>query len=421
MHSIRLIKILLAVGILVGSGVPGINEEIKQFSFRLEARCQSLSEGSIQFENYAGTMSQEQYKRIRSKILKSQLNTKPLDIVALLKTMVDGDDCKIKRGYKGAIFYKAGDNMDKWRLTREAIPEFSNDQHLAEIARQKGLKLENYELKTQDVAYNGEYVLSLNDNKNAVYYDRARSSFPRVSTLDISLSELRMMGEKGARPGQTISTFTKNGNDTVVFADEKSSATYTFSKKLGYAPLNVTAQLKGRDLLEMLYAYSSDSDDEFLPRPCISIKADFLRNGTVKFDLWSVNRWLPRVAEEDLKIKLPEEYVIIDRRFGKTPLIARIKEPALLDIEESGLSDITEVQDDMERQGSDVSPEAKNIVTSENIPASTKSDLGHDHKILAEENRKHRFWLLLPLLLLVVSCGAALFLSIKRKKTNTTL
>jgi len=416
----KMVRTFFVITMFASPKVYGIDNVTKAIAMRLTARYQSLSEGSIQYEHYEANMSHEQYKNLRSIILNSQFDASPMDIVKRLRAVADSNECRIWRGYEGTMYYKNDDSTERWRLTRETMLEFYNYSHLVELAKKnkkdlKKISIER-ERRTQDAAYDGKHVISVNNNKEVVYYEHDKVSFPQINSLDISLSQWRMMAEKGANPGQTISTSTKDGICSLVFDNKTSSATYKFDSALGYAPLSVRAESKGKDVLEILYAYKNEYDDNFLPRPCLSSTASFKPNGTVGVTLWAFESWLPEVTEDDLEVKLPEEYTLVDHRFGQTPLITRINVPDLPPLEESTMSNIEGGLDNVEIQGPNIVPEMdSNVVPGmdSNMNVQSKDVLAASEA--TSHKQEHRLWKY-SLLFLIIFCAGIFFLRAKIKK-----
>jgi hypothetical protein len=317
--------LVIIAGVVLSAGIGSIDEEAKELGRRLRGRRGSLCEGSIDFTHYNLTVSSGQYERLRARVLASQFDLSvPVIANELSKLIRSSGDVTVGRVRKGSLFYKWGANEDRWRLLRHRVIVESPDakQRLEQMAEERAVEAVSLESDNEEIGYNGEYTLSVIDGKKAIYENaEARRRFPGVDTLDISLSSLHMMVEEGARPGQTIRTSSTDDQVSVVFSSESSSATYVFSRRLAYAPVHVYAEAKSKRLLEKLYAYSTGTGDAFLPRPCVALESDFRSDGTVEIDLWLVDRWLTTVAESDLQVKLPAEYLLVDRRFGGKPLL----------------------------------------------------------------------------------------------------
>ncbi len=294
-----------------------IADDVAELGKRLVARHGTLVQGTIEYETRVFVTDKTVYDRLRNTITHAQYILPDDDITKLIALIGQSDGTKPTTGFSGNWYYDST-KTDQWRITRVKLPEFSPPADTQQAGPDSP--------RTEDVAFNGQYVTSVRNNEYVVYRTKATVlDYPQVMELDISLAPWHSMLEMGPNPGQKITASADNDEHKLVFATEQpgpqaSSVTHLYSASLGYAPLRTVSEVGGIVKMEIFHAYTLDREGTTIPTPTLTTKADFVGGGKVRLVVWHIKTWKDTVKETDLKPVLPESYVMVDQRFGKSPL-----------------------------------------------------------------------------------------------------
>jgi len=293
---------------------------------RLTGRRAALSEGSVSYESYLCAVSQGDYEAFREKVLGKDQGSMATDARELANRFAVLPEVQGINKYEGSMFYRYGER-DKWRLVRRRIGIASEESRRLETEAAKNKQVVVRSPDREDVAYNGEYVMSLRDDAE-LNLDRENTAidYPRIEELDISLFPWYYLRQRGANPGQTISGKIEGTTATITYANQRkdgsrSAVSYEYRMDLGYAPSRVWGESDGKLFMERLYAYGdADPNGNGLNTPILCCQADFKPGGWVRVQLWVVKKWIQQVSDDDLNVKLPEKYIVVDNRYGNVPL-----------------------------------------------------------------------------------------------------
>jgi hypothetical protein len=310
-HGIRAVFVAVAMASwLAAFGSDEADREMtrEEFVEHLLARQETLSEGTVRFSHYVLRVQSDYFKSLKAEVTDKRSSLQ--DLRQFLGNAERANSTDLIGAFTGAYFYRG----DKWRLALGRSDEFGSPEERLRALAKPGVRIVP-QVKTEDIAYNGEYITHLQDNNKLILRPFEEGKYFSLWKIDFSFYPWQSMLDAPLQQGQRQSFVVTDGS--VQFTDTFPSGVTTtvFSSVHGYGPVFMKAVVSdGKTVQDQICRLVSDQHR--LPTVEVSLNGRYEKDGSVKVDFWLVSQWSPDVSDSDLAVSLPPDYVEIDERFG---------------------------------------------------------------------------------------------------------
>ena len=330
---LSLITILASPRLLAAADLQGLVHA-------LEGRLAQFGQGTIHYKYYKFKCTPDVFRKIKDsfdqKTAGSSIRTRNNRLRALLY----GPSIDRMTAYRGTIYYEA--QGKQWRLVKKTIDRYGhNIEKLEKLAAKLSKGAHGKKVKVllptvdEDVSYDGKTLLKLENNKTLIKSGvKLAMAYPTICSLDISLAPWYMALENAPPANQTITVKAQGSIWSISYLDRltggritnvvNQNVVYEFDAAKGFVPVRIYGTDNNKTIFEMLFHCHKARGNEYMVDSVLACHYPAAKQAKLNGEVYLVKSWSNKVAEKDLKVKLPKKYLLIDERFGEASPIFKI-------------------------------------------------------------------------------------------------
>ena len=333
--------LLSLITILAASG-PAAASDIQRLVHALAGRLAQLDQGTIHYKYYKFKCTPDVFRKIKDAFDQNAAGVSGQARNDRIRALLYGPSIDSMTAYRGTIYYEA--HGKQWRFVKKTIDQYGhNMEKLEKRAAKLSNRLHGKKVKLilpavdQDVSYDGKTLLNLENNttliKSRVKFAMA---YPTIQSLDISLAPWYMAMESAPPANQTITVKAQGSVWSIAYLDRLTGGRITnvvnqnvvceFDAARGFAPVRVYGTDNNKIRYETLFHCHRErgNENEYTVDSVLTCHYPAAKQAKLSGEVYLINSWSNKIAEKDLKLKLPGKYILIDESSGAAKPIVKI-------------------------------------------------------------------------------------------------
>ncbi|MGC9258771.1 MAG: hypothetical protein ACP5I8_01655 [Phycisphaerae bacterium] len=331
---------LLLLSLITTLAPPGLvaAADLQGLVHALEGRLAELGRGTIHYKYYKFKCTPDVFRKIKHAFDQNAAGVSGKARNDRIRALLYGPSIDRMTAYRGTIYYKA--QGKQWRFVKKSIEEYGHN--IEKLEKRAAKRLHGKKVKVilptvdEDVSDDGKTLLRLENNKTLIKSGISLGlNYPTIMSLDISLAPWYMALESPPLANQTITVKAQGSIWSISYLDRLTGGRITnvvnqnmvseFDAAKGFAPVRIYGTDNNKTTFETLFHCHRARGNEYIVDSVLTCHYPAAKHTKFSGEVYLINSWSNKVAEKDLKVKLPKTYLLIDERFGEaSPIFKNI-------------------------------------------------------------------------------------------------
>lgn len=311
--------------------------DLQGLAHALGGRLAQLGQGTIHYEYYKFKCTPDVFRKIKDAFDQKTAGSPARTRNDRLHTLLYGPSVDRLTAYRGTIYYEG--QGKRWLFVKKNIDRYGhNIEKREKRAGKLSKRLHGEKVKVilptvdEDVSYDGKTLLDLENNKTLIKSGVALAmAYPTISSLDISLAPWYMALKNAPPANQTITVKAQGRIWSISYLDKLGggriqNAVSEFDAAKGFAPVRIYGTDNNKTILETLFHCRKAGGNEYIVDSVLTCHYPAAKHAKFSGEVYLINSWSNKVAEKDLKLKLPRKYILMDESSGAaSPVLTIIR------------------------------------------------------------------------------------------------